>query len=306
MATDQARKPREPHLTPEQTARVQAIRAKHRSPEARAEEARLREVLSREYQETGTLKTTGDGTTMGDLVEFRRFVMSLRRERERLGLSLADVAERAKIDKGALSRLENGQQLNPTINTLARYARAIGQNLACVLTEKAEDMPIGRATRYCSPEAIYTSEPYDIDPLGATCIFMFPDAPIYRYRSEEAPLPVKRGLHGFVVQPPPALEAIRSRQHTNSILPVINVGRWSEAHPGVLWGDSRPAPRKTRRRANEDLVNTLERLKPLIALYGQTKVKELVDLLGPQPKAPAPAEEPHRPGKGPGRRRQRP
>ena len=39
---------------------------------------------------------------MGDLVAFRRFVMSLRRERERQGLSLADVAERAKIDKGSI------------------------------------------------------------------------------------------------------------------------------------------------------------------------------------------------------------
>ena len=66
---------------------------------------------------------------MGELVEFRRFVMTLRRERERRGLSLADVAERAKVDKAALSRLENGQQLNPTVNTLTRYVRALGMAL---------------------------------------------------------------------------------------------------------------------------------------------------------------------------------
>jgi ribosome-binding protein aMBF1 (putative translation factor) len=123
-----------------QKARVEAIRARHRTPEARAEEARVRDALEREYRETGTLKTTGERTTMGDLVSFRRFVMSLRRERERLGLSLADVAERAKIDKAALSRLESGQQLNPTINTLARYARALGKGLTCMLIEKAEDV----------------------------------------------------------------------------------------------------------------------------------------------------------------------
>ena len=63
----------------------------------------MRETLEREYRETGTLKVVGDATTMGDLVAFRRFIMSLRRERERLGLSLSDVAERAGIDKGALS-----------------------------------------------------------------------------------------------------------------------------------------------------------------------------------------------------------
>ncbi len=72
---------------------------------------------------------------MGDLVSFRRFILSLRRERERLGLSLADVAERAGIDKGALSRLENGQQLNPTVNTLSRYAHALGKSLAWGMVE---------------------------------------------------------------------------------------------------------------------------------------------------------------------------
>jgi len=138
MPTDQARRPRESELTPEQEARVEAIRARHRTPEARAEEARVREALDREYRETGTLKTTGDGTTMGDLVAFRRFVMSLRRERERLGLSLADVAERARIDKAALSRLENGQQLNPTVHTLARYARALGKSLTWGLSEETD------------------------------------------------------------------------------------------------------------------------------------------------------------------------
>ena len=64
--------------------------------------------------------------------------MALQRERERLGLSLADVAERAKIDKAALSRLENGQQLNPTVNTLARYVRALGKTLAWGMTDDAE------------------------------------------------------------------------------------------------------------------------------------------------------------------------
>jgi ribosome-binding protein aMBF1 (putative translation factor) len=136
MATDQARKPQRPDLTPEQQARVKANRAKNRSPEARAEEARSREALDREYRETGTIKTAGDGTTMGELVAFRRFVMALRRERERLGLSLADVAERAKIDKGALCRLENGQQLNPTVNTLARYVRALGKSLVWGLIDQ--------------------------------------------------------------------------------------------------------------------------------------------------------------------------
>jgi ribosome-binding protein aMBF1 (putative translation factor) len=139
MATDRAHRPRESGLTAEQREALEAVRAKRRSPEARKEEIRVREALEREYRETGTLKTRGDGTTMGELVAFRRFVMSLRRERERLGLSLNDVAERAEIDKGALSRLENGQQLNPTVNTLARYARALGKCLTWGLADSTED-----------------------------------------------------------------------------------------------------------------------------------------------------------------------
>jgi len=62
----------------------------------------------------------------------------LRRERERLGLSLADVAERAKIDKAALSRLENGHHFNPTVSTLARYVHALGKSLAWGMTEDFE------------------------------------------------------------------------------------------------------------------------------------------------------------------------
>jgi hypothetical protein len=108
---------------------------KNRSARHRADESRVRENLKNEYREKGTLETTGDGTPMGSLVAFRRFIMSLRRERERQGLSLSDVAERAKIDKAALSRLENGQQLNPTVNTLARYVSALSMTLTFGMNE---------------------------------------------------------------------------------------------------------------------------------------------------------------------------
>ena len=45
MATQQTRKLRGGELSEEQRARVEAIRARHRTPEARAEEARVREPL---------------------------------------------------------------------------------------------------------------------------------------------------------------------------------------------------------------------------------------------------------------------
>jgi transcriptional regulator with XRE-family HTH domain len=137
MPAKPARKDPEAHLTPQQKDRVEAIRARRRSPEARAQEAQTRESIQRELRETGTVETDGDGTTMGATIAFLQFVMMLRKERERLGLSLNDMAERAKIDKAALSRLETGQLLNPTVNTLARYAHALGKSLAWGLSDPA-------------------------------------------------------------------------------------------------------------------------------------------------------------------------
>jgi DNA-binding XRE family transcriptional regulator len=81
------------------------------------------------HRETGTIEAAGDAIANEDMIAFIRFLLSLRRERERLGLSLADVAKLAGIDKAALGRLENGLQVNPTVNTLARYVRALGKSL---------------------------------------------------------------------------------------------------------------------------------------------------------------------------------
>jgi DNA-binding XRE family transcriptional regulator len=124
-----ATKSHESQLTPDQRVRIEAAKARRRTPEARAEEAEIREALDREYRETGTIKAAGDAIETEDMIAFSRFMFSLRRERERLGLSLADVAKFAGIDKAALSRLENGLQVNPTVNTLARYVRALGKSL---------------------------------------------------------------------------------------------------------------------------------------------------------------------------------
>ena len=49
--------------------------------------------------------------------------------RESQGLTLAAVAERMGIDAPALSRLETGKTLNPTVATLYKWAEALGQKL---------------------------------------------------------------------------------------------------------------------------------------------------------------------------------
>jgi transcriptional regulator with XRE-family HTH domain len=53
----------------------------------------------------------------------------LKASREAAGLTLADVSARCGIDQPALSRLENGHTPNPTLDTLWRYAAAVGKRL---------------------------------------------------------------------------------------------------------------------------------------------------------------------------------
>jgi transcriptional regulator with XRE-family HTH domain len=59
----------------------------------------------------------------------REVVSRLRNERERRGLSLADMLARTGVSREALSRLENHPAPNPTVRTLARYAAAVGLEL---------------------------------------------------------------------------------------------------------------------------------------------------------------------------------
>jgi ribosome-binding protein aMBF1 (putative translation factor) len=122
-------------MTPELKAKLEAARAFYRRPDVRADEIRVWEILERGYRQTGRLATTGDGASLEALVAFRRFVASLRRERERQGLSLADLAERAGIDKATLNRIENGR-CNPTVNTLARHVEALGKVIAWGLADR--------------------------------------------------------------------------------------------------------------------------------------------------------------------------
>jgi DNA-binding phage protein len=56
----------------------------------------------------------------------RTLIAALRAERERQGLSLADIAERSGMDRAAIHKLEIGVSGNPTLATLNRYAEALG------------------------------------------------------------------------------------------------------------------------------------------------------------------------------------
>jgi DNA-binding XRE family transcriptional regulator len=56
-------------------------------------------------------------------------VHELKKAREAAGLTLAAVSKLTGMDQATISRLENGRQPNPTVDTLWRYANAVGRQL---------------------------------------------------------------------------------------------------------------------------------------------------------------------------------
>ena len=103
-----------------------------RNPDQRR---RLQEIRGRFQQErpgAEDLLARGDATefvSLGEYLDLQAAVLALKKRREQMGLSLADVAKRSGMDRAAISRLENGIQVNPTVGTLYRYASAIGAQI---------------------------------------------------------------------------------------------------------------------------------------------------------------------------------
>jgi transcriptional regulator with XRE-family HTH domain len=60
----------------------------------------------------------------------------LKAAREKRGLSLADLTKRTGMDRSAISKLESGQRPNPTLDTLVRYAEAVGKRLVVQLADE--------------------------------------------------------------------------------------------------------------------------------------------------------------------------
>src|SRR5438128_1484104 len=70
--------------------------------------------------------------TLDTLQELLR---QLKAAREAKGLSLSDLTGLTGMDSSALSKLETGQRANPTVETLVRYAEAVGKRLVVSLTD---------------------------------------------------------------------------------------------------------------------------------------------------------------------------
>ena len=120
MATDRSRKPLD-NLTEEQRAAVERVRARHRTPEYREEEQRVRELVRRDFP---------PATPDADLSSL---LAALKAERERRNISLSEMHDRTGIDRATISKVENGHVANPTWATLRTYAGALGLHIATSL-----------------------------------------------------------------------------------------------------------------------------------------------------------------------------
>jgi DNA-binding XRE family transcriptional regulator len=84
----------------------------------------------------------------GAYFQVRILIHELKTARQAAGLTLAAVSKRTGMDQATLSRLENGRQPNPTVDTLWRYARAVGRQLILTHGDAAAREPAnGKARR---------------------------------------------------------------------------------------------------------------------------------------------------------------
>jgi DNA-binding XRE family transcriptional regulator len=110
------------------------------TPEQRAAHRAIREAFRDWHPGPEELIASGVAARLGLNVihsPARQLIQDLKAAREAAGLTLADVAARCGIDQPALSRLENGHNANPTLDTLWRYAAATGKRLVL----SSEDVP---------------------------------------------------------------------------------------------------------------------------------------------------------------------
>jgi DNA-binding Xre family transcriptional regulator len=109
-----------------------------RTPEEVARLRALRERYQRERPTPEQLLAEGGHDhfiPLGELLLLHQVVFSLKKERERQGMSLAELERRTGIDQATLSKLENGKNANPTLGTLQRVAAALGKQIQCRLCD---------------------------------------------------------------------------------------------------------------------------------------------------------------------------
>lgn len=98
------------------------------------EAAKYRAIRQKVSEEVPELLRRHD-ERLASLDQVTTLLQQLKDAREAKGLSLADLTERTGMDRSALSKLETGQRVNPTVETLVRYAEAVGKRLTVSLSD---------------------------------------------------------------------------------------------------------------------------------------------------------------------------
>jgi DNA-binding Xre family transcriptional regulator len=96
-----------------------------RTADERAEE----EAIRRQHTANPIRERPAGAINQQGFTAALRLVARFKVVRESQGLTLIELAARMGIDAPALSRLETGKTLNPTLATLHKWAEALGQKL---------------------------------------------------------------------------------------------------------------------------------------------------------------------------------
>lgn len=113
------------------TTMKRIIRGRRLTPEEAAKYKAIREQVANELPEL----VARHRERMAALDQLEKLLAQLKAAREAKGLSLADLTGLTGMDRSALSKLETGLRANPTVDTLVRYAEAVGKRLVVELAD---------------------------------------------------------------------------------------------------------------------------------------------------------------------------
>jgi len=96
---------------------------------------RIREQIQEELPDIKKRAQQKLAEAMQHGIAIQHAMSVLKAERVKKGLSLSAMKERTGIERSTLSRLENNEVANPTIDTLTRYADAVGKKVFVVFAD---------------------------------------------------------------------------------------------------------------------------------------------------------------------------
>ena len=112
-----------------------------RRPLTAAERHRVEETYRRTEAEKDQIIARGRQIMLeceAERAALRKTFQLLKSERQAQGVTLRELETRTGIGRGALSRLENDPNPNPTVRTLQRYAAALGKQIVVQLVGAGE------------------------------------------------------------------------------------------------------------------------------------------------------------------------